>query len=193
MIYFVCAFIQEARPLIAHYGLKRDEAFPWPLYAGGEAVVVVSGMGMDAAKMATAALLGRRHPSGKDLLVNVGICAAPPEYPVGTLLLAEHLQYGTWHRYPDIRFSPACRTAALRSVDRPVHAPLPQAADMEAFGIFQAGERFLRKEQMLFFKIVSDHFEPKRVSKAAISSLIGEQTKRILSMLGDAQSALESD
>ncbi len=187
MIYFVCAFIHEARPFIDRLRLRRDTVLPWPVFTGEGTLLIVCGMGVDNAQIATAALLGWHRPGPEDLLVNVGICAAPKTYPLGSLLLANRLRHNERNRRPDITVSHACETVSLCSVDTPVTEPVSDAVDMEAFGVFRAGERFFQKDRMLFFKIVSDHFEPSHITKTTAQQLVDAQADNILQTVTQAQ------
>jgi hypothetical protein len=186
MNYFVCALMPEARPIIDRYRLKRSEALPFALFEGKNTLLIICGMGTEAATIATAAMLGLRRPGSEDLLVNVGICGAPEIYPVGTLLLAHELRAGARRRYPDILFRHACTEVPIESVDEPLRERRAHPVDMEAFGIYRAAERFFETHRMLFFKVVSDHFAPDSVDKAAVPALIESVLLHLLEALDAA-------
>lgn len=172
MLYLLCAHLDEFRPFQTFFNFKRDQEFKWPLYRSEEAVALITGAGHEAAMIATAALLGRFSPESGDLLVNIGICAAPRSHPVGSVLLAHKLCRDGRARYPDILLTHPHDETVLRSVDVAAADAMPEAVDMEAFGIYRAAERFLSAHQMLFVKIVSDHFEPDSVTKELARQLV---------------------
>lgn len=186
MHYYVCALMPEARPLIDTLRLKRTEALPWPLFVGDNALLIIGGIGQTDAQIATAALLGWRRPSAEDLLINLGICAAPEAYRPGELILAHELRYDSLRRYPDILFNHGLREVSLTTVDVPMETPLAYPADMESFGIYRAAERFFEAHQMLFFKLVSDHFTPHTVKRTAVPAMIEKVLASLQQMLSAA-------
>ncbi len=170
MYYIVCAFQAEARPLVEHFGLKREKILPWPLYRGSGICLIVCGMGKDSAIAATAALLSRFPPVQTDMLFNVGICAAPSHVPIGTLIQASALH--TPKRPIPLATFPDVRAIPLQSAEGICNEPCDHAVDMEAFGIYTAARKFLPKARIRFLKIVSDHFDPGSVDVRNVSELI---------------------
>ena len=99
----------------------------------------------------------------KLLRLNAGICAAPESYPLESLLLAHKLTCkGMPDYYPDMLLSHDHPEVTLETVSIPQREPLTHPADMESHAVFKAASRFMGVHQMLFAKIVSDHFEPER-------------------------------
>ncbi len=181
MHYIVCAFRAEARPLVDYFGLKREKTLPWPLYRGRGICLIVCGMGKDSAIAATAALLSRFPPAQTDILVNIGICAAPSQVPIGTLIQASTL-HTTKQPIPLATF-PNVRAIPLQSVDSICKEACDYAVDMEAYGIFTAARRFLPKAQIRFLKIVSDHFDPEAVDIHKVSKLITNHLTQLETLL----------
>ncbi len=182
--------MHEARPFIEQLRLQRDRALPWPLFTGENAVLIVCGMGIDNAQIATAALLGWRRPDANALLVNIGICAAPKHCRIGSLLIAKRLKCAEHESSCDLAFAPRTERIDLRSVNVPLSSPVPEAVDMEACGVYRSGEHFFEPFRMLFFKIPSDHFDPGSVTKETASSLVRARSETILNILDDAEKAL---
>jgi len=174
MTYFVLALSAEARPLLTHFGLKRIDALPYPLYTDENSVLIVTQPGYENALMATSALLGYRPPEKEDILLNIGLCAAPESFEIGTLLLAHKISYGIHDYYPDILFLHPNDEIDLRTVDAAVSSTESMAVDMEAHAVYKAASRFFKTHQMAFLKIVSDHFAPDNVTKELAIRLIGE-------------------
>ncbi len=193
MIYIVCALSSEARVFIEHYGLKLSNTLPYPFFVGEEAMLIVSGIGRESAMVATAALLGYSRVSSNDLLLSVGICAAPKSYAIGSVLVANRLLYEDRSRYPDILFRHSVQEVSLRTVDEPCSSDRSTAIDMESFGIYCAAARFLSANQLLFVKIVSDHFEPNSINKIVCEELMRSSAKMVFETVQSALSMVRSD
>lgn len=172
MKYIITALDAEARVLIEHYSLKRNHDLPYPLYRNEDTILIVCGMGKMNALMATSALLGYCIPGSGDILLNIGICGAPQSFPIGEALLIHQIIEGDRRYYPDILYTHTMRESALICVDTPQSEPAESPADMESAGVFSAASKFFKLHQMGFIKIVSDHFEPHRVTKESVLALM---------------------
>ena len=172
MKYIVTALGVEASPIIERFGLKKSGALPFGYYEGEEIALIVSGVGYENALMATAALLAKHQKKGE--LYNIGICAAPRRYALGSLLHVSEI------RYESSRFRCANSAGvALLTCKEACASETECAVDMEAHAIFKAAKRFLPVEKLHFMKIVSDHFEPHTVSKAGVAQMIRAQMDAI--------------
>ena len=175
----VTALTQEARPLIDALNLKRVAGSrKIPVYAGEDAMLVITGMGKVSAAVATTQLLhsalARMSHKFSDLgklreggvcLINVGACGAVAEdLALGEAVLAHKI----WDRatdreyFPDVLLKHPLREVSLGTFDRPLKGvkepQFPcQAVDMEASGSFQAAHLFLAPHQMMFLKVVVDY------------------------------------
>lgn len=172
MIYIITALDAEARPLIDHYGLKRDMSLPYTLYQCADMLLIICGVGKTNAMMAVSALLGWRLPSRGDILINIGICATPTHYEIGEALLIHQLIDTHKTYYPDILYTHTLKESSILCVDTPQSIPNNLPVDMESTAIFCAASRFFKLHQMAFLKIVSDHFEPGTITKELAISLI---------------------
>jgi hypothetical protein len=187
MLYITVALSAEARPLIEYFELTRTYVLPYTLFENESLKLIVTGMGIDNAMMATSALLGHFPPKQGDLLINVGICAAPKEFAIAQALLAHKLTYKEHSCYPDILFEHTLHECELLCVDEPVHTPLKDPADMESYAVYKAASRFLDTQSILFFKVVSDHFEPLHVNKTDVEKLISSNLPQLLNIIHSAQ------
>ena len=172
MRYIICAFKGEAHPLINHFNLTRTTGFAYPLYQNENTLLIITHMGYENALMATSALLGYRPPEPDDLLINVGICAAPKSFEIGELIVIHKISYNAHDLYPMFLVKHPFMHSALISVDTVQSTMQSLPVDMEAHAIFKASARFMPSDQMLFIKIVSDHFDPKSVNKNAVTRSI---------------------
>lgn len=179
MTYLFTALDAEARPLIEHYRLKRCYDLPYTLYTGDNIILCVSGIGPENAMMAVSAVLGYRIPQTHDTMINIGICAAPATYPVGTGIIIHQIQTPRQTYYPDILFShPFCESSIVCS-DQAADSAHPYPLDMESSGVFRAASRFFKLHRIVVFKIVSDHFHPDQVTKEGVIDLVSHHCASI--------------
>ena len=189
MIYFVTALSAEAKPIIDKYDLKRIYTLPYTLFEGESAKLIVTGIGLENAMMAVSAFLGHCPPKQGDLLVNVGICASPKEFAIGEVLLANKLTNKEHSYYPDVLFEHPLLETQLQSADAPADVHQDLATDMESYGVYKAASRFFDTHEMLFIKVVSDHFEPQSVTKEQAVLLIENALAKIEETLNNALQA----
>ena len=193
MLYIVAALSAEARPFVERYRLKRVHSLPFTLFENEEIKLIISGMGIDNAMIATSALLGHCPPDENDLLVNIGICAAPKNFKVGDALLIHKIEYKEHAYFPDILFEHQLNESDILSVDEPAENDLQTPVDMESYGVFKAASRFLKTHQMLFFKVVSDHFEPQNVTKELAGELISKNLLNLEQVISSAKYVIKKD
>ncbi|WP_345976490.1 hypothetical protein [Sulfurimonas sp. HSL3-7] len=181
MLYIVTALSAEARPIIDHFRLKKVEnALPYPLFSAENVRLLVMQVGYENALMAASSLFGHERPKEDDLLLNVGICAAPTRYTLGTPLVAHKITHKEHAYYPDMLLNHPFEEVELHTLEGAKDSEHAHPVDMEAHAVFKAASRFMQSHQMLFVKVVSDHFEPERVTKEAATTLIAAQLKGIL-------------
>ena len=183
MIYFVCALEAEARSIIEFYNLSRDYSLPYKLYVGTEAILLISGIGSENTLTSLSAILGYKKPKKGDLLVNLGICGAPSKYPIGTPILVHKIYYNNRIFYPDILFVHPFIETELTTLNQPQSIQYSTPVDMEAGAIFVAASKFFNLHEMIFIKIVSDHFDPSSITKEKTIDLLGQQFNNINSVV----------
>ncbi len=183
MKYLITALHPEAKAFIDTMHLTRIDDLPFATYRNDDTLLVICGCGYTNALMATAALLGHQPPNKGDLLINVGICAAPEHFAIDELLLAHKLTYQKRSAYPDMVVKHPYNECELTTVDTAQEALHVTPVDMEAHAVFSAASRFMQLHQMLFVKVVSDHFEPASVTKTTAHSLIASHIEAIESLI----------
>ncbi len=180
MIGIVTALHCEARPLIRHFHLKKEEQFsPLEIFSAENIRLVVSGIGKLRSAIAATRLLTLPGPPRFRLLMNVGICGANAKYAVGEPVLANQvIDAGSGRRYfPDMIVRQHLTEGTLHTLDKPLFEPDAPAgkielADMEAAGFFEAALKELENHRITVLKVVSDHFEKKPLNKTNIEKLI---------------------
>lgn len=152
----------EAKPLIAHYRLKRrmqDEAFA--VYENKSLSLTVSGLG----KVAMAAAVAYTHAiyalKKNNVWLNIGIAGHPTHNPGQAFIAHKITDAGSvQHGYPPIIYTSPCPTEAVITVSQPeMQYTQNSLYEMEASGFFQTATRFSTAELVQCLKIVSDNTE----------------------------------
>lgn len=193
MLYIVAALSAEARPIIERYKLKRIYTLPFTMFQNSEIKLIISGMGLDNAMMATTALLSHYTPTQNDLLVNIGICAAPENFKIGNPLVIHQIHYEQHSYFPDILFEHPFYESDIITLDAPSDTNFLTAVDMESYGVYKAAARFLKAHQILFFKIVSDSFEPQSVTKELALELVSKNIENFETFTTLAQHFIQKE
>jgi adenosylhomocysteine nucleosidase len=161
MILIVTAFDAEARPMIDHFRLRRQADHGFPVYAGDDVWLIVSGPGRINAAAATTHLHGRAGFPWDNSWINVGI-AGHAELPLGEARIAhkitEKMSGKSW--YPALVTGSPWKSAPLMTVDRPdMEYASGSLVDMEASAFMETALRFSSGEFVHVLKIVSDNRE----------------------------------
>jgi len=159
-VHFIVALPAEAKPLIAHYRLKRrvgEDAFA--VFEKEGISLTVSGIG----KVATAAAIGYTHVLfGKRknaVWLNVGV-AGHREHPLGSVWIAHKITDAETGRrwYPSICFRAHCPSAEIRTVSQPETEYARECLyDMEAASVVETATRFSSGELVHCLKVISDN------------------------------------
>ncbi|VAX10115.1 hypothetical protein MNBD_GAMMA26-1296 [hydrothermal vent metagenome] len=151
----VVALPAEARPLINHFGLRRqqpDGAFP--IYRNEQVSLVLSGVGKQASAAATRCLFEGNDLATGSIWINIGI-AGHACRPVGDIILANNVVDETTgqHWMPQLGFVPPCDLDMLTTLNQPDNDyARPGAFDMEAAGFLAAAG-----QKAYCLKIISDN------------------------------------
>ena len=121
-----------------------------------DAQVIVSGIGVDNMEKTTAMIVNKMNKCDK--LVNVGICGASKEYKIGQLIDGFEKEI-------------ICVDKAVKDANK------YNIVDMESSGFIKAS---LHVEHRYMYKIVSDHFKPKTVTKDGAKKLIFDKIDEIM-------------
>ena len=186
--HLVVALPCEAKPLVAHYRLKRrlrEKAFP--VYERDGLCLTVSGIGKTAMAAAVAyshmALGAQRHA----VWVNIGV-AGHRTHAIGHAYLAHKITDADSGRrwYPPWVFQPPCSSEYVCTVARPQPGyPEPVLYEMEASGFYETATRFSTSELVQCVKIVSDNASSpaEQVNARQVAELIDHQVGLIDAVL----------
>ena len=179
----VVALPAEAKPIVAHYQLKRMQPeYGFPVYRREALSLVVSGVGKANSAAATAHLHAVNHFQKDEVWLNVGI-AGHAHRSIGDVLLAhqivDHASGQCW--YPPLVMTQDIDTRKLLTLDRPSDGyPEEAMVDMEASGFIATAQRFASSELVHCLKVISDH------SQQSVESLNAKRVQALMAVLPES-------
>lgn len=174
MIYIVTALKSEAQAFVEKFRLQKMNLATYTLYTNDAMRLIVSGVGVDNARLATQMLINTYDLSDEDIFYNVGVCAAPSHHSIGSLLHIGTVVYDGI-AYPFFKDG-----VTLQCCDTPQNTPLETPVDMESFGFYDAVIHNPAIKHFGIFKVVSDHFAPDTLSKDMVKSLLFQKIDEII-------------
>ena len=159
-IFIFCALACEAKPLIAHFGLKK---LPPPnvfdIYQHESIVLSITGVGKANMAAGVAYTLATVKAPTHPILINIGI-AGHRSAALGSLFAAEKISDfdSARHYFPQLLPHGLCATLPLETVSQPRQDYAPDILyDMEASAFYEIAVRFTTSELILTLKVVSDN------------------------------------
>ena len=168
MIYIFCATKSEAQAIVEHKKLQKTKHFAYTRYTSPSICLLVSGIGLENAKKAALFCKEVFDPKASDVILNIGIAAAPQYLAIGSLCPIKTLLCN------DQSFNLSDDGYTLQSFTTPQNDPKDHLVDMEACGIVSV---FGTKVHI--YKVVSDHFQPSTVKKGDVKKLIASKLKEV--------------
>lgn len=195
MIYYCMALYREAAPFIRRLNLKKcAEETHFQVFENDGYSLILSGVGELRAVAAVTYLLTKRPPAASDLLVNVGICGSSGRARGSCWFCNKMIQARSGRTfYPDILLRHPFREASVTTVEKAVDCGTEDLVDMEATGVYQAGQIFLQPHQMTFVKVVSDAADGTCVTGEQAETLIGQYADRIIDWSDKVQKILNNE
>ena len=169
MIYIHTALKPEAQAVIEKFKLKKLSV---NIFSNGYIFLIVSGVGNKKTLQILQDFIKNTKISDNECFINIGICASSNKYNIGDLIEISYV------KYKGLTFSINDRNKeTIASLDYPSDNIQNNIADMESYGFYQAVKNL---KNVRMFKVVSDHFEPKSISKDFVKKLIFENIGDII-------------
>jgi nucleoside phosphorylase len=172
MLYIVTALKSEAQAFVDKYKLTKSRYENFTIFKNTEMFVLISGVGSKNMEIATSKIIKEFTILDSDIFLNIGICGADEEYKIGELLEINSIIYNNKKFILSNNIS-----NTITSVDYEVSDNCFSIVDMESFGFYQAVKEM---KNCYIFKVVSDHFEPNRVTKERTKTLIFNKIEEIM-------------
>ena len=165
MIYIVTALKPEAQAFVEFYKLTKSKLGKYFIFSNTNIRLVISGLGVNNAREATQTLINNFDITQSDIFLNIGICAASSEYEIGKLIEIGSITYDA------IEYNFKNKKKIL-CVNQEASEMCYEIVDMESYGFYDAVIHNPAIEKFYIFKVVSDHFEPQKVTKDGTKALI---------------------
>ncbi len=165
MTYIVTALKPEAQAFVDFYKLQKSKLGNYATFTNENITLIISGLGATNARLATQTLINNFDITDDDIYLNIGICGASTRYEIAQLLEVGSIIY------KDINYSFKDREEIV-CLDTESSDNTHQIVDMESYGFYDAVIHSPAIKNFYIFKVVSDHFEPHKVTKDATKSLI---------------------
>ena len=166
MLYIITALKSEAQAFVDRYKLTKSKLLNHTIYTNSSITLIISYIGVINARNATQSLINQFDITDDDIYVNIGICGAKESYNIGSLLEIGSLVY------QDITYTFKKDKKSLTCVDEAVNENIYEIVDMESYGFYDAVIHNPAIKNFHILKVVSDHFEPKSVTKDESKKLI---------------------
>lgn len=164
MIYIVMALKAEIQGFVEKYKLKKDTLDRYIVYTNSDIFILQSGVGVKNMQEATATLLKYKNLDSNDSLLNIGICGADKNFNIGDVLKIGTITYKEQKYILDTKSN-----YSINCFDDEVDRFGFSLVDMESFGFYVASEGVKNRH---IYKVVSDHFLPKSITKDSVKKLI---------------------
>ena len=166
MIYIVTALKPEAQAFVEYFKLKKSKLDSYTLFSNETITLIISHIGVENSRRATQTLINHYDISDLDTYFNIGICAASKRYEIGELIECGSILY------KGIKYSFNKEYPLISSLDQEAESQCYEIVDMESYGFYDAVVHNPAIKQFHILKVVSDHFEPKSVTKELTKSLL---------------------
>ena len=177
MLYIITALKSEAQAFVDKYKLSKSKLGVHRVFFNDKVLIIVSGIGVLNARVATQALINKYDITDEDIYLNIGICGASKKYELSSLIEVGSIVYqGITYNFKKNREEIVC-------VDEAMSECLYEIVDMESYGFYDAVIHNPAIKNFHILKVVSDHFEPEKVTKDATKKLISKNIDAINSKI----------
>jgi len=148
------------------------------IFSNDEIVLIIGNIGVENARYATQMIINHYDISDDDIFINVGICGANKEYEISRVLEIGAINYNEiQYIFDKKKIEILCADEAVEQTGE------YDCADMESFGFYDAIIHNPAIKKFHIFKIVSDHFEPNKVTKEKAKLLISNNIDKITELI----------
>jgi len=177
LLYIITALKSEAQAFVDKYKLSKSKLAGFVLFSNENIFVIVSGMGILNARLATQTLINQYDITDEDIYLNIGICGASKKYELGSVLEVGSIIY------EEILYKFKEELKEITCVSEAMSENLYDIVDMESYGFYDAVIHNPAIKNFHILKVVSDHFEPEKLTKDGTKKLISKNINAINNIL----------
>lgn len=200
----ITALHLEARPILQHFGLKKDpHSRHLPVYVGEDLCLAICGTGKTKAAAATGWMLGKYGGEAGQgtVAINFGLAGSfDISVPKGELFAINKITDHATGRsfFPEMALKYPLPENSLTTFDHPVRKDgVPDIdnglADMEGSGFFSAAAAFLPPACIVCLKLVSDHLEGAKLDKLKMTSLLESRVQEVADVIQLCKNLIQPD
>jgi len=167
MLYIVTALKPEAQAFVDKYKLSKTKLRDFSVFYNDSIMLIVSGIGVQNSTLATQTLINYYDITDEDIYLNIGICGAEKKHEIGQLLEIGNVK----HNNQLVTLKNKSKNT-ITCLDEEAKTNEYEIVDMESFGFYDAVIHSPAIKNFHILKVVSDHFEPQKVTKEGTKSLI---------------------
>jgi purine-nucleoside phosphorylase len=172
MIYIVSALKSEAQAIIEKFKLKKSNSKELSFFHNEHIILIVCGLGVDNCKIKTTLVIDYFNINDKDYLFNIGICGANNTHNIGSLYELSIIKF-----HNKLFILNTNTQNIIECLETPSNNNQLCIVDMESLGFYEASKNI---KNVRMFKIVSDHFEPHKVTKDKTKKLVSAKLGEII-------------
>jgi nucleoside phosphorylase len=166
LLYIVVALKAEAQAFVERYKLEKSSLAAFTLYSNSNIRLIISGLGVTNARMATQTLINHFDITDEDRFCNIGICGASRAYEIGAVLEIGSIVY------EENLYAFESEKREINCVEEAISEAKHEIVDMESYGFYDAVMHNPAIKNFSIIKVVSDHFEPQSVTKDGAKLLL---------------------
>jgi nucleoside phosphorylase len=179
MLFIICALKSEAQAFVDKFKLQKSKLNNYTIFSNKNMMIIISGIGITNSTLATQTFIDHYDITDEDIYLNVGICGASPKHNIGKIL-----EIGTIHYKHHIITLPNKISTTLTCLNFEMSENDYEIVDMESYGFYDAVTHSPAIKKFYIFKIVSDHFEPEKVTKDTTKRLVFNSINEIFTKIG---------
>ena len=172
MTYIFTALKPEAQAFVDKFRLQKERIGHFTIFSNTQIRVIVSGLGVEKMQECCQYMQTYFHISKDDIVINIGIAGANSNYKIGSLVEIGTIEYHNQTVEVNKNLN-----EHLTCLDFEAKCNEYQIVDMESFGFYKP---FGEYHNRYIFKVISDHFQPEKVTKDSTKKLIYKKIDEIL-------------
>jgi nucleoside phosphorylase len=180
MLYIIVALKAEANKIIKILDLKRSDNKIFTIYESSDIKLIISGVGSINSAIATTYLLTKHNAKKDDTVLNIGMCGSSQKSHIEELFNIHKVIDLTTNQVFHLRKnkdSQPITTSPKAITDK--NSIKTSLVDMESSGFYLSCSKFIKKDNIIIKKIVSDNLDDDIKKEDFIDLLFEKHMKSI--------------
>jgi nucleoside phosphorylase len=182
MIFITIALKAEADALIEQFNLKLFESKPFSIYKNKNIILIISRVGKVEASIASTYLCTKFDAKEDDKFLNIGICGTFKDDKIGDMFLIKKIVDECSNSVIHLTKSDNFTQKSLLCSSKPlanISSKKYDLVDMERFGFVKSAKKFIKHENIIILKVVSDKISDQIPTDKFIKELMKKNMRTI--------------